>query len=64
MHLITVYIQQFYQMELKPDKVIQMSYSSLVFSSDTLSRLEPFLGLHATNSTSKTRVALQKQGAV
>lgn len=38
-----------------------MSYSSLAFSSDTLPRLEPFLGLQATNSTSKMSVALQKQ---
>jgi hypothetical protein len=42
-------------------KIIHMiiSYSSLAFSSDTLPRLEPFLGLQATNSTSKMRVALQ-----
>jgi hypothetical protein len=40
---------------------LEVSYSSLAFSSDTLPRLEPFLGLHASNSTSKMRVELQKQ---
>jgi hypothetical protein len=38
-----------------------MSYSSLAFSSDTLPKLEPFLGLQATSSTSKIRVALHTQ---
>lgn len=34
------------------------NYCSLAFSSETLFKLEPFGGLHAINSTSKTSVAL------
>lgn len=35
------------------------AYSSLALSSETLPTLAPFLGLQATNSTSKIKVALQ-----
>jgi len=37
----------------------KVTYSSLALSSETLPKLEPFLGRQATNSTSKTSVALQ-----
>jgi len=38
---------------------IYNTYSSLALSSETLPTLAPFLGLQATNSTSKIKVALQ-----